>query len=348
MSRVQLLILTASVILVDVNDTTAQQQASGQPTSADVVKRLVARSNQVFSGHFQYDFREVSEDQRFLSTIVFSGPSFRVYSEAGALMSHGDRSINYTVTRQPDGRNRHTAQIGLPQPMMPTFRDRIITGGWWSEKMESFLKAHTKNGQYSGSIEVAGVQCDQWDWRVEAKDRDAFDGYTDLTEGGGILRVCCAPQLGYVIPRIDKIGMKGDLAGRFECRDYREDAPGIYLPRVVSAVNFSSKGRLAEFQYTIVSVEKVNATIPDSDFRVHMPYGTEVMDSRPGRQNWYVLMEDLPLNTTGISNAITVSREASFFRRNWVSAVLIGALAGAAAVLFGRWLKRRSRRLRGN
>jgi hypothetical protein len=327
------------------------EKQSDAEASSKLVAGILARSKQVFSAKLVYSGKiaaGVGKPDVYRDALTFSGPSWlftaltREHGNVTSHLSHGEKFVEYTATRQQDGSIRHLAQISLPRAMDSKLLDRLVTGSNWRGPTREFLAAHSGEGKRKADQEVHGVKCQVWEWVVLKKDVPrAFFGVTDLTQDGGLLRLYCAPQLGYVCPRIDKVGTTGKAGAVYVCREYHEDAPGIFLPRGIRQEIYSSKEFLSSLEYTIESIQKVNEPIPDSEFRITLPYGTEVIDSRPGQNAWYKISEDLPLATAGLSDIEVVS-PPSFFRRNRNSALALGCGLGLCLVGVA-WLWRRSR-----
>ena len=332
------------------------EKQSDAEASTKLVAGILGRSKQVFSAKLV--FSQIVGSSRgqpevYRAALTFSGPSWlttalnREHVNESSRLNHGEKLVEYTATKQQDGSIPHLAQITLPRAMDSKLLDRLITGSNWDGPTREFLGPQSGEGKRKADQEVHGVKCQVWEWVVLKKDVPrAFHGVTDLTQDGGLLRLYCAPQLGYVCPRIDKVGTSGKAGCVNVCREYHEDAPGIFLPRSIREENYSSKGFLSSFEYKIESIQKVNEPIPDSEFRITLPFGTEVIDSRPGQNAWYKITEDLPLATAGLSDIEVVS-PPSFFRRNRNSALALGCglglcLAGVA------WLRRRSRIANGS
>src|SRR5262245_53297953 len=175
--------------------------------SAKLVAHLLARSTQIFSGRIVYGRRFPAagnaKAEVIRSDLVFSGPSWIETAlpptGAGARLSHQDKSISYTFTQQPDGSIRHVAQIELPKPMDTAVQEKVISGSYMEVHVRKFLDTHKAQGQRKKDKDVAGVPCQVWEWAVPKADvASAFESFTDLTKDGGLLRLYCAPQLGYV------------------------------------------------------------------------------------------------------------------------------------------------------
>jgi len=324
--------------------------------SRQLVQHIIARSNQIFSGRLAYRYivpaQGAKDREVYPSVFIFCGPSWKTSPPDGAqaLLSHGEKSIEYTITKQPDGSIRHLAKIGLPRPLPVHIQPRLLSGSWlnyWEEAMQKFLLAHNADGHRRKDEQVAGVACQVWEWSVAKQDVvQGFHAVSDLTADGGLLRLYCAPQLGYVLPRIEHVGPSGKVGSSYECRDYHQYGPGIFLPHYLRNENYKSTGFLSAFEYSIDKVEKINEQIPGEEFGLILPFGTEVMDGRPGHQAWYKISEDLPLSTTGLSDVRVVS-SPSFFRRHREFALVVGGTLGLCAVATG-WIWRSARRTRAD
>jgi hypothetical protein len=344
-------LLGASFLIV-VAPVRSEDPPKATEASRQTVDRILARSTQIFAGKIVYSWtmpsRSGGEPHQVRKSVTFSGPSWLSAALPpgghGSRLSHGDKYVEYTHVKQPDGSSRHTAKIWLPKSMDAEIRDRLLSGSYWEGKTREFLQARSGEGQRKADKDVHGVPCQVWEWAVSKNDvARAFTVFSDLTENGGTLRVYYAPQLGHIVPRIEKTGPSGKSSSIYECRDYHEDAPGIFLPRSIRDENYSSKGFLSSSEYKIESAEKINQPIADEEFKIRLPFGTEVIDSRADHQSWYRVTEDLPLTTTGLTDVEFV-KVSTFWGRNRNLALLVGAALGlivvCALALRRRWTRR--------
>jgi hypothetical protein len=255
--------------------------------------------------------------------------------------------MQFLETPQKDGSIRRKVEIYDPKSLDHNPRPPIFAGTFWEERTKRFITDHAGQGQRKADQVINGVRCQVWEWPVAHTEVSrAFGGWSDVTKDGGAIRLCVAPELGCVFPRVEHVGVGGASGTRYDSTGFHEVAPGLFLPTVCKVEYCNSKGVMSTFEYRIEKAEKINEPLPDSDFAIQLPVGTDVFDNRPGHEATYTISEDLPLSTTGLNN-VEVIQPPSVFRRNRAWAITVGAALGVAILAAVWWRRRKMSRLAG-
>jgi hypothetical protein len=258
---------------------------AGGGNTTRLVDGAVARHRAVFSGRFQYRLKAgfrardeiIGEDQARFS---FSGTSWaRRHPDGRVVVNHDGKWLRFGEGKQPDGSLDPGLQIlpserlGATRPCPPYF-----AGSFWYDTPAKFIEAHRNDARDKGEVEVNGVRCRLLEWTV-VKANDAFHAVNDLTRAGGFLRVYVAPDVGYALPRYEYVASNGVVGKRHDASEFREVAPGIFLPRYCSEQLFDPKP-MYYAEYEITEIQMINEAIPEEDFHIRIPAGTEITDGR--------------------------------------------------------------------
>ncbi|MFO0843892.1 MAG: hypothetical protein U0797_16095 [Gemmataceae bacterium] len=343
-----------------------------------MIEGTIARSEALFSGRLQYRVKSGFPDGKAKQVrecaVTFSGSSWRldwsvpitelsvelsksaknVQIEPGQLkgrletthLSRHGKSVEYRATPQLSDEMRHTARIAGEQPINRALGSPpIFAGSFWFECMKSFVQANRQKANRKPSTTLNGVVVEVLEWQVVPEDSfKAFHSTNGLTNQGGMLRVYAAPQLGCVLPRIECVGKDGVVATLFEGSGFKEFAKGIVLPTRLSMQYYDTDGPGFRIDYEITEATSLNDQIPDRAFVAELPIGTHVYDARSGTSSTYFqITKDGPMPQE-LADVIAV-RSPNLFSRTWVTALILGAMAGIAMLLFA-WLFRRYRKMR--
>lgn len=312
------------------------QSPVGSLESAELVRRVLARPAQLISGRIEYEvimsFRSRQKNDEYRYLFSFAGPSWIVRclppNGNGAVLSHGDKYIQYTETRQNDGSLRRVASLQLPKALDHNPRPPSFAGTIWEDSTKKFIADRSKFGIRKSDQEVKGRRCQVWEWSVNKVDvPQAFYAVSEVIKNGGVLRLYVATEMGYVLPRIEQVGNDGAIGKSFESTDFREAATGIYLPKTCRQENRDRTGMMSATEYRLVKIEKVNEPLGDEEFIIRLPVGTEVFDDRTNRPLGYTITDELPFSVTGLTN-VELVRQEPFFQRNRVWAIALGATLG--------------------
>ncbi len=368
-------ILLACCAIISLSD--AHGLYSQDPKS-DIIQTMLARSEAVFSGRYRYTEYATGNEKTGLKKpltfeLAFFGASWKLLHKAAIsdLMAQGRESdptrgsppegeveriqlchkgmyFDYKSVPQLDKTIRRAARVTLASDEKP-FEDQVRTpfaGEFWFKATQEFVRANATAARWKGRTEVSGVAVDEYDWEVsEQQADDAFRGVSAITEKGGTLRIFVARQLGYVIPRIEHVGVSGAVGTRLDASDFVE-VDGFFIPRKAKRQNYDIKGKVVYFEeYEVLNVKDLNRAIDEREFAIEMPVGTEVTDSRYGTgSNIFVVEKDnSPLSSYEGALIPRQNHWASWIR-GWEGAVAIGLCLGAlivAIVICVRWRARR-------
>ncbi len=344
---------------------------------ADLVRGTLARSEAVFSGRFQYVLTSGTEGSKRTVhyDFIFSGPSWKRRARESAseiplsfskaaikagieskatlqgdqvrvILSHRGKGVEYNATPQHDKSIRHTARVVSGEdpldkmfPVPPHF-----VGSFWFASTKAYVEKNLNRAISKPSVDIGGIKTSVLEWEVSEADRyKAFNSSNDITAKGGVLRIYLAPQLGYLIPRIEHIGAGGAIGAVMDASDFFQ-VNGIFVPRKAKLQYLNATGKGFFEQYQITDVKDINEPIEDSAFTIQLPVGTEVADSRSGKESFFFEVKEgggLPEDLFEILGAIPQPPPS----RGWWRAVLLGLGIGVVAVLiFLGWRRLRSRR----
>ncbi len=340
---------------------------------ADVVQGIGSRADSVFSARIRYRMtsgfpQEKNNHEEDLS-LTFFGPSWRLKSVVPASqvprllsksaqkanvkptplqgmleqdeVSHHGKYVRLNRTPQSDGQLSNSATIRHQKPINSSLPPPpYFAGSFWFECTKQFVQANKDMAQRKPAVEVNGRSCQVLEWNVAAADKyKAFHGTNELTDDGGSLRVCAAPDLGFALPRVEYVGRNGMVAASFDSWDFKQYRDGIFIPARCRMQYHSRTGPgfFAEFQ--IMEASAINESIPDSDFRVELPVGTAVSDSRPGTHSInFEIKEGGPI-PKGLDDVVAVT-SLRFWGWNWYTALLLGAGVGIVLLVSFTLLRR--------
>lgn len=342
----------------------------GQPTASEVIRGVVARSEAFFSARMKYHLRQgfpgdKPDENDF--RLLCSGPSWRLeyridvskspYHQAdgkkldpsplkgfyeSTSLSHRGKSVTYGRTPQLDGSIRHAARIAAEMPVKHTTPyPPVFAGTFWYDCTKQFVEKNTEKAvRKAAPSDVNGIAVHVLEWAVpEPEKYKAFHGTNDLTSKGGALRLYVAPQLGYALPRIEYVGRNGKVAASFDSWDFEEHTGGLFLPKRCKMQYYTDKGPGYYLEYEILELKDVNQSIPDSEFVVQLPVGTEVADSRGKGSIFFVINEKDPIPTD--FQDVIAKAQPPFWGRNWHTALIVGVGAAVVVLGLGYFVRRR-------
>lgn len=347
--------------------------ATAQNLEIVAMDAAIVRSEAVFSGQFQYSVVSGAGDGKQFDRepetydITFSGPSWKrgfVYDAAKALVSyseslkksgvdskkllpltgigesivvsHNGRLIEYQSSPQHNGTIRKTGNaksgeeaINKLNPLAPQF----LATFWYSPTLK-YVTDNKARAKRKGTDKIDGQEVVIYEWTVKPVDiGNAFHSVNELTQEGGILRVYIAPGLGHMIPKIEHVGVSGKVGALFEGSDFIK-CNGMYFPQKASIQYIKSKGQSFRIEYRIKHVERINEAIPESEFVLELPVGTEFHDGHDNKNSkFFTVNKESPipegLNTVVLREG---DRNTHWFR-SWKGAVAIGVGLGVIGLL---------------
>ncbi len=150
------------------------------------------------------------------------------------------------------------------------------------------------------------------------------------------MRLYVAPQLGFVLPRMEFVTASHQVAQTYNAKSFDEVAPGIYFPAHLSTETHATGGTSRYRGEFAVRCELINQPIPAEDFIVPLPTGTRVQDAR--QPNSVIKFE-----LTKVSSSRELPTPSSIselgpnvrFLDRWRNAVIVGlAISGMATISF--------------
>ena len=204
------------------------------------------------------------------------------------------------------------------------------------------MRSHAAQAIYKGEAKANGYNVEIYEWDVSAEDAGkAFLVVNSVTMPGGKLRVYIAPSLGYMIPRIEHVGKSGTVGLVISSENFTE-CNGFYFPKHTRVEYIHSPISRYIIDYVIEKVERINEAIPESEFTLTLPPGTQVADSRDGKHTFNFEVTDSRSVPQDMRGAIRAEPEPHAWRKGWKGATLLG-LALGVVLLAGSWLVRRFR-----
>jgi hypothetical protein len=323
--------------------------AAAQSELVDVVEGVVARAETLVSARIEYRFTagfshldEVVDDAEV--HFSFFGDSWITRRPGNGIvrLNHQGKHVEFIPSPQPDGRTFYRAIVQeaqardkLPPPAPPAF-----AGTLWYSNTRDYVRERAATVRGAEPITIDGVQTVVVEWDVPREDRGAaFQVMGPALRDGGVLRLYAAPQLGYVLPRIDYLAADGTLSSRYEASDFREVAAGLYYPMHSSSQLYIDTRPGFYVRYEVSSVTLVNESIPPEDFRIALPVGTSVQDTRPGHSASFRVGDPLPAGVD-LDDVIVVADVET----PWIVAIAVGAAVGLIGLgIVAYWGRRRRR-----
>lgn len=289
---------------------------AGDPASTEM-EQVVGRMGAVFSGRYQYKLITSAEQLKTLPRyeFTFSAGSWKRVGRVVAAelpeevpdillkrgydpkklpprpgddvrveLSHKGRYLVYKETPQHDGTMRHSSNVGPGEQSASHGAPPLVhlLGAGWLECTHPFVAANRGRAVEREGKRVNGVDTRVFEIPVSEADKyKAFNGVNDVTNGGGVLRLYVAPQLGYVVPRLEQVGKEGRVGATYDASDFYQ-AKGFWVPRRAEVKYTNSKETTFWAKYTDIQAERLNEIV-DDEFVIHLPVGTDVLVSKDGK-----------------------------------------------------------------
>src|SRR5262249_22669872 len=132
----------------------------------------------------------------------------------------------------------------------------------------------------------------QKEYRVHPRQEQVAGAWCHVVEFPGVDKLWVDPAIGFAVRRREgSAGNPPALVARYELSDYRETAPGVWLPWKLRRVNYkirppSTQGDPLPEADSVATVARVEVNQVDSDlFRFTPPPGTLVQDRDAGEMS---------------------------------------------------------------
>lgn len=322
----------------------AQEDKRAGQDPAELVQGVVARSEALFSGRIEYQaLGDFSPNKGLVKlkdeTFYFSGSSWSVFaagSDTPYETCYRGKYIKLSTTAHPDGRLSHVARVRVEQPINKMGPELpVFAGSFWERDQRDYVRDHAREAKDKGQAEMNGVSTRILEWSVPEKDKyKAFHAVGDITDRGGTLRIYVAPQLGFVLPRIEILGLAGIVANRYDAFDFFEAVPGIFLPKRCQWLVYDREGDCITSITELKKVERINEPIPEDVFKMYLPLGTRVADDRSSVKGTQVfdIQAEGDLLGRELDDIAQVGSKLPFWRRRGI-AITVGVAIGLLVVL---------------
>jgi hypothetical protein len=313
---------------------------------AELVAGIVSRSKAVASGRITYTFKSESfVGERALrpvsvpeTTTSFSDSSWAERSKSSHLVqiNHDGYFLEFVRTPQRDGSVRPGA-ILYPQRALESRKELnappLFAGSFWQRGQLRYIEKHAGEFRVTGSSTVNAIPVVALELAVAAENyRDAFQIVLPALKSGGTIRLYVAPQLGFVLPRVEFLTPSRQVAQSYDSVDFTEVAPGIHFPQRLWTQTHAAGGSARYRAEFTTRCEFINQPVPEEDFIVELPLGTRVQDARePGDVIKFELTEP---STSSMLPSLTSASESGLsgrFMDRWRNAVIVGFLIGTVA-----------------
>ena len=323
---------------------------------------IVSRSRAITSGRFTYTFKSQGfRGTRPLSPKVFPETTMSFFDSSWAervkdshlvRINHDGYFLEFVQTPQRDGSVRPGATL-LPrrslEGRMELNAPPIFAGSFWFREQLRYVEKHADEFRITGSNIVNTVPVVVLELAVAAENhRQAFHVVSPALKSGGTIRLFVAPQLGFVLPRVEFLTNSNEVAQSYDAVGFNEAAPGIYFPERLWTETHAAGGASRYRAEFITRCELINQSIPQEDFVVELPAGTRVQDAQePGSVITFELTEmssSSKLPTHGsISGLLWPPLR---FLDRWGNAVIVGLVIGTVSSI-SLLLAARNQRYRG-
>ena len=311
----------------------------------ELVAGMVSRSTAIASGRIAYTFKSESfVGERALTPVSipetvtsFSDSSWAERTKSSHLVqiNHDGYFLEFVRTPQHDGSVRPGA-ILYPQRSLESRKQLnappLFAGSFWDREQLHYIEKHAGDFQIAGSSTVNAIPVTLLELAVAAESyRDAFHILLPALKSGGIIRLYVAPQLGFVLPRVEFLTPSRQVAQSYDSIDFSEVAPGIHVPQRLWTQTHAAGGAARYRGEFTVRCELINQSVPEEDFVVELPLGTRVQDARePGDVIKFELTE--PSSSSKLPSLTSASESAPIrFMDRWRNAVIVGIVVGTVA-----------------
>lgn len=162
-----------------------------------------------------------------------------------------------------------------------------VAGTLWYSGTRKFLQNNLDKAIKKGCEKVGDYNCNVYEWRVPKDQVSAFGAFTSTLQlQGGLLRLYAAPSLGYSLPRIEYLSTNDTVEASYNALNFKEHAAGLFLPTFCKKAVFAAGQVSYSCTLEKMTWEYVNEEIPDSAFKLHVPFRTIIVDLRGNKRQF--------------------------------------------------------------
>ena len=275
----------------------ASSTSSGAPkayTGPQLASRAAARTLAVVSGKVEYRRTSGNKGMPWSKWTVHhletkSHTSYRLQrpGSSNTRINHHAMHMIYVETPQPNGEVHSSLSVGWPVSIekqvdvRPYGHGVFGAGAIWPLKTRQYVEKHATEARLVGTEVVDRVQTRVVELRVPKEDvGPAFRTlYRAMRKEGGIIRLYVAPQMGFVVPKMQFVAPDGTVLCRFEASGFQQKSPGLWFPKKASRVGVSEKNA-HYIVFEIIKAESLNEPIDPKVFAITIPAGTRIEDGR--------------------------------------------------------------------
>lgn len=353
----------------DASEGIHQDDAAARQVVEELLPQVFERRHAIGSGRFH--IRRTSGSPKFPDEVV-SEPIYsidgdrwvRKYASGLSTSICRDGALYLlTHTPQPDGTTRISMSINNPGKVLGRRENRdwwLYCGSFHLDETARFVEQQFELGHWSViriSDEAVMISIP-----VSMEQRfKAFSGIVKPLEEGGSIELTVDRKRNGVIPLMRFLGSNGQAGLVSSAEDFVEVAKGIWFPRLSHTQDFHAGDTPGLFwKYELISASLVNEVIPDEDFKLDIPVGTNVSESRTGKNRVMFRVDKEGVSLQAMMEKALADADAlmkagvlpvvpggpppvSHRRKSWV--LVANLTAAAAGAVFVAWLLwRRQRR----
>jgi outer membrane lipoprotein-sorting protein len=269
-----------------------------QSTTDEMIDAVVARGTALFSAKIAFQMtstiaegeREIVEEtQRYILSLSGEDWILRHPPFPDFIMNFDDSTIHFYQTESEKTGIHRSLQMSAPTTIAELLsRDYSLSAArngtlWYRPQLDFIDQQRHRVERRDGEV-IDGHSTVLLRWRVGARDLDDAiivvprKMQEDLA---GFLHLYTAPSLAYALPRIDYLTLDGQLARRYESSEFVEVDRNLFFPKWSRCIAYD-EGERHSTTFTVSDIEHVNQDLPNEEFKVKVPKGTRVRDSRPG------------------------------------------------------------------
>ncbi len=325
-------------------------------TAETLMTGAIRRAKSIRSGRLAYRFDSgavgsngISSRRLSSKVLTFSDSDWieRDVDRAATSIHRRAYTLHYNETRQPDGSVHRTAVISQPtslQGQENENRPPWFAGSFWRAGQLEYVEQHRARFRLVMPSKVAGIPCEICELDVPASEmRRVVNIVHPRLAAGGTLRVHVAPQLGFALPLVEVLAPDDTEVVTYESKGFVEMPDKTHFPRQIRMEIQFPTGVTRYEQFTITA-DRINQPIPDSEFVMLIPAGTQVRDERDATQfRRFELMAPSTSSELAGEPQSSLTAEADHFVRNRVLAIA-GAIVVAifCCMIAVRYLRNRS------
>jgi hypothetical protein len=347
--------------------------SDGQDNVKALLDGVIARGSVIQTGEFKYRFGSLwanpadpspwswdpSDDRTVSLTVAGSEWIVRWPNFANADIHRKDFDATYVPIRQKNGEMLHSFRISdsvasLESEAINSQMYRFIRAGTipWP-LLQEYLVKNRSDATDKGAVEVDGVSTHLIEWKVTKENYKVLQSYNPVLSDkydATLIKLFVCPKMGYVVKRLDYCTPSGEMANRYEADEFKELAPGVFMPKfyfyIRNFYDFGNKKGYYVDQFELIEASKVNQSIPESAFALELPKGTRVADYRSSKPETHfatgsvVDIAEIDQVINARANVTPDLSKPAYFRKSliWINLVvllLIGALIARRRMQIG-------------